>query len=70
MPPKKIRDPEAQKPDDWVDVAQIEDVNDVKPEWWDSIPDMIPDPDAKQPDDWDDDEDGIWEASQVMNPEF
>ena len=32
LPPKKIKDPEAKKPDDWVDQAKLDDPEDVKPE--------------------------------------
>ncbi len=32
LPPKKIKDPEAKKPDDWVDEAKIDDPEDSKPE--------------------------------------
>lgn len=32
LPPKKIKDPEAKKPEDWDDRATIDDPNDSKPE--------------------------------------
>ena len=32
LPPKTIKDPEAKKPDDWVDQAKLDDPEDVKPE--------------------------------------
>lgn len=32
LPPKKIKDPEAKKPEDWDDRAKIDDVEDTKPE--------------------------------------
>ena len=32
LPPKKIKDPEAKKPDDWVDQAKLDDPEDAKPE--------------------------------------
>ena len=32
LPPKKIKDPEAKKPEDWDDRAKIDDAEDVKPE--------------------------------------
>ena len=50
--PKKIPDPNAKKPDGWLDDA----------------PENIPDPNAKRPADWDDEEDGEWEAPQIANP--
>jgi len=67
---KKIKDPEAKKPEDWDDRARIEDPNDTKPADWDNEPEFIKDPEAKKPEDWDDDMDGEWEAPQIPNPEF
>ena len=32
LPPKKIKDPEAKKPADWDDRAQVDDPTDAKPE--------------------------------------
>lgn len=32
LPPKKIKDPEAKKPEDWDDKKQIDDPEDKKPE--------------------------------------
>ena len=32
LPPKKIKDPEAKKPEDWDDKKMIDDPNDKKPE--------------------------------------
>lgn len=32
LPPKKIKDPEAKKPEDWDDRAKIPDADDTKPE--------------------------------------
>ena len=32
LPPKKIKDPEAKKPEDWDDKAKIDDPEDNKPE--------------------------------------
>lgn len=70
LPPKKIKDPNASKPADWVDEEMIVDVNDKKPEGYDDIPEFIPDPEAKKPEDWDDDMDGEWEAPSVPNPDY
>ncbi|CAL8469382.1 g8923 [Coccomyxa elongata] len=67
--PRQIKDPNAKKPEDWVDEAQIEDPDEVKPDGWDQ-PEFIVDPEAVQPEDWDVEEDGQWEAPQVRNPEF
>uniref|UniRef100_A0A1A7Z436 Calreticulin n=1 Tax=Iconisemion striatum TaxID=60296 RepID=A0A1A7Z436_9TELE len=69
LPPKKIKDPEAKKPEDWDDRPKIDDVNDKKPEDWDK-PENIPDPDAKKPEDWDEDMDGEWEPPMIPNPEY
>ena len=52
IPPKEINDPDASKPDDWVDEEEIDDPEDEKPENWDDEPETIADPDAEQPDDW------------------
>jgi calreticulin len=68
--PKTIPDPEAEKPEDWVDQEQMDDPEDVKPEGYDDIPEKISDPDASKPEDWDDEEDGEWEAPLIRNPEF
>ncbi|MBA0687443.1 hypothetical protein Goari_014982 [Gossypium aridum] len=48
LPPKKIKDPEAKKPEDWDDKEYIPDPEDKKPEGYDDIPKEIPDPDAKK----------------------
>lgn len=69
LPPKKIKDPEAKKPEDWDDKAKIDDPEDAKPEDWDK-PQNIPDPDAKKPDDWDDEIDGEWEPPMIDNPDY
>lgn len=70
LPPRKIADPSASKPADWVDEKQIPDPEDVKPEGWDDIPATIPDPEAVKPEDWDDETDGEWEVPQIPNPEY
>jgi len=69
LPPKKIKDPDAKKPEDWDERETIDDESDKKPEDWDK-PEHIPDPDAKKPDDWDDEMDGEWEPPQIDNPEY
>jgi len=69
LPPKKIKDPEAKKPDDWVDQAKLDDPEDAKPEDWDK-PEHIADPDATKPEDWDDEMDGEWEPPMIDNPDF
>ncbi|XP_025795792.1 calreticulin-like isoform X1 [Panicum hallii] len=70
LPPKKIKDPEAKKPEEWDDKEYIPDPEDKKPEGYDDIPKEIPDPDAKKPEDWDDEEDGEWTAPTIPNPEY
>lgn len=56
LAPKKIKDPSAKKPSDWVDNAEIADPTDKKPAGYDDAPAKIPDPAAKKPEDWDDEE--------------
>lgn len=69
LPPKKIKDPTAKKPEDWDDRPTIDDPEDKKPEDWDK-PMHIPDPEAKKPEDWDDEMDGEWEPPMIDNPEY
>jgi len=69
LPEKKIKDPDAKKPEDWDDKEYIEDPEDKKPEDWEK-PEHIPDPDAKKPEDWDDEMDGEWEPPMIDNPEY
>jgi calreticulin len=69
LAPKEIPDPEAKKPEDWVDNPKMDDPEDKKPEDWDK-PQHIPDPDATKPDDWDDELDGEWEPPQIDNPDY
>ncbi|XP_069784574.1 calreticulin-like [Narcine bancroftii] len=69
LPPKKIKDPEAKKPDDWDDRETIDDENDEKPEDWDK-PENIPDPEAQKPEDWDEEMDGEWEPPMIPNPDY
>jgi len=70
MKPKKIKDPAAKKPSDWVDNAKMDDPADKKPENWDAIPKEIPDPEAQKPEDWDNEADGEWGPPQIPNPEY
>ncbi|KAJ3595342.1 hypothetical protein NHX12_004646 [Muraenolepis orangiensis] len=69
LPSKKIKDPEAKKPEDWDDRSKMDDAEDAKPEDWDKA-ENIPDPDAKKPEDWDEDMDGEWEPAVIPNPEY
>ncbi|CAG8536145.1 10203_t:CDS:2 [Ambispora gerdemannii] len=68
--PKLIEDPDAKKPDDWVDNAKINDPDDKKPDDWVDGPELIDDPEAIKPEDWDDEMDGEWEAPQIPNPKY
>jgi len=68
--PKKIQDPKAKKPSDWVDNEYMDDPDDKKPSDWDKEPEKIVDPDATKPEDWDDEEDGTWEAPLIDNPKY
>ncbi|KAK9764058.1 hypothetical protein K7432_008776 [Basidiobolus ranarum] len=70
LAPKTLKDPEAMKPDDWVDEATIVDPEDKKPEGYDDIQPLIPDPEAKKPEDWDNEDDGEWEPPMINNPEY
>ncbi|CAF1919314.1 unnamed protein product [Rotaria magnacalcarata] len=67
--PKRIPDPNAKKPSDWVDEEKIDDPTDTKPADWDK-PEHISDPEAKKPEDWDDEIDGTWEPPMIDNPEY
>lgn len=69
LAPKKIKDPDAKKPEDWDDREKLDDPEDTKPEDWDK-PEHIPDPEAKKPEDWDDEMDGEWEPPMIDNPEY
>lgn len=69
LPAKKIKDPDAKKPEDWDEREYIDDAEDVKPEDWEK-PEHIPDPDAQKPEDWDDEMDGEWEPPMIDNPEY
>lgn len=70
LEPKEIDDPNQSKPADWVEDRKIPDPTDIKPEGYDDIQETIPDPDAKKPEDWDDEDDGVWEAPMVDNPDY
>jgi calreticulin len=70
LEPRKIKDPELSKPEDWVDDVKMDDPEDVKPEGYDDVPKQIDDPEAEKPDDWDDEADGEWEPPLIDNPEY
>merc|ERR1712055_147149 len=66
LPPKKIKDPEASKPEDWEKPEHIADPDASKPEDWDDEmdgewePPMIDNPDYK----------GEWKPRQIDNPDY
>merc|ERR1712212_85008 len=66
LPPKKIKDPEAKKPEDWDEPEHIPDESTTKPEDWDDEmdgewePPMIDNPDYK----------GEWKPAEIDNPEY
>eukprot|EP00818_Percolomonas_sp_WS_P000948 CAMPEP_0117439348 /NCGR_PEP_ID=MMETSP0759-20121206/2519_1 /TAXON_ID=63605 /ORGANISM="Percolomonas cosmopolitus, Strain WS" /LENGTH=556 /DNA_ID=CAMNT_0005231061 /DNA_START=35 /DNA_END=1705 /DNA_ORIENTATION=- len=67
-----IDDLDAVKPDDWDESQpeEIPDPNDSMPQGWlVDEPAQIPDPEAEAPEDWDEEEDGVWQAPLVVNPE-
>jgi len=70
LEPKKIKDPEQSKPEDWVDEAKMDDPEDEKPDGWDDVPKQVDDPEAEKPDDWDDEADGEWEPPLIDNPDY
>merc|ERR1712142_1218245 len=63
LAPKKIKDPEAKKPEDWDDNEKIDDPSDSKPEDWDDEmdgewePPMIDNPEFK----------GEWKPKKIDN---
>ncbi|XP_014669464.1 PREDICTED: calreticulin-like [Priapulus caudatus] len=69
LPAKKIKDPDAKKPEDWDDREKMDDPDDTMPEDWEQ-PEHIADPDAEKPEDWDDEMDGEWEAPMIDNPDY
>jgi len=65
QPEKEIKDPEDEKPEDWVDDEKMDDPDAVKPDDWDEdAPRKILDPDASKPECWHDDE-----PDKVPDPE-
>merc|ERR1711887_150971 len=66
LPPKKIKDPEAKKPEDWDHPEHVADPDATKPEDWDDEmdgewePPMIDNPEYK----------GEWKPKQIDNPDY
>merc|ERR1712020_704713 len=69
LQPKEIKDPEDNKPSDWVDSSMMDDPEDKKPDDWVEEARIV-DAKASKPDDWDDEEDGEWEAPMIDNPDY
>jgi calreticulin len=69
-PPRMIPDPYDAKPDDWEDIENIDDPDDVPPPWLDTVPQFIPDDSAKRPPTWDDAAQGAWTPPLVPNPAY
>ncbi|TMS32752.1 hypothetical protein L596_000555 [Steinernema carpocapsae] len=69
LPAKKIKDPDAKKPEDWDEREYIDDPEDFKPEDGE-IPKQIADPKAKKPKHWDQYLDRKWEPPMIDNPEY
>uniref|UniRef100_A0A8D0GP71 Calreticulin n=1 Tax=Sphenodon punctatus TaxID=8508 RepID=A0A8D0GP71_SPHPU len=62
LPPRTINDPTVNKPEDWDDVAEIDDPKDD----WDE-PEHILDNSAEKPEDWDDVKKGEWKLILFMD---
>ena len=69
LEPRKIDDPNESKPKDWP-LPTMLDINDVKPEGYDNIPKTLVDFESMKPEDWDEEEDGMWEPSEMQNPDY
>uniref|UniRef100_A0A4X1WAQ6 Calreticulin n=1 Tax=Sus scrofa TaxID=9823 RepID=A0A4X1WAQ6_PIG len=58
LPPRKIKDPYAQKPRKWMNVCKT------------GKTEFIPDPNAKKPEDWNEAMDGEWEGPLIPNLKY
>uniref|UniRef100_A0A8C7I600 Calreticulin n=1 Tax=Oncorhynchus kisutch TaxID=8019 RepID=A0A8C7I600_ONCKI len=65
LPPKKVKDPEAVKPDDWDERERMEDPDDKKPE-----PPMVSNPDYKDTDNVTVAFPGEWKPRRIDNPDY
>jgi len=63
-----MADPRDKMPEDWVTEATIPDPMDVRPRSWPRK--KITADGAERPPEWDDEEDGIWQAPLVDNPDY
>ncbi|KND03666.1 uncharacterized protein SPPG_01136 [Spizellomyces punctatus DAOM BR117] len=68
LPPKRIKDPNVSRPENWDDRETIPDPDDFMPSDWEDEPEEIPDPNDPPPDDWDEEENGEWYQPMVPNP--
>ncbi|KAK6102694.1 Calreticulin family protein [Brugia pahangi] len=69
LKPRRIMDPNVNKPIDWVDEEFIPDPDDKKPDDWDQ-PEFLLNLDVKKPDDWNEEWDGEWEPPGMINPNY
>ena len=68
LPPEKITDPLAKKPDGWAEDSMLPDPNHQMPAGYGKEPKYVPDPSKSKPAIWNDMEDGEWEPPLVLNP--
>jgi calreticulin len=66
--PREIPDPYEKKPDDWEEMEEIDDPDDIPPDDIKDILQFIPDPAAKKPPTWDAATQGEWKAPFIPNP--
>jgi len=70
QPEKEIKDPDDEKPEDWVDDEKMDDPEAEKPDDWDEdAPRQILDPDAEKPECWHDDEPDEVPDPEAVKPE-
>ncbi len=68
--PRRIADPTATKPADWIDDPEMDDPSDTQPSEWNAgVPEYIVDNDAEAPSDWDDEAEGRAWPPRLRNPE-
>ncbi|XP_075472443.1 calreticulin-like isoform X2 [Ascaphus truei] len=67
--PRRIKDPNATKPEDWDQREKIEDPEEIRPEDWEET-ELILDPESRMPEDWDSNMDGEWEPPMIPNPKY
>jgi len=67
--PRTIDDPEDYKPEDWVDESMMDDPDEMKPVDWNDDR-YVSNPEQEEPEDWIEEDDGMWEAEHIDNPEY